>query len=43
VPGTPILVLSQYIEVSYAGDLLADRLGAVGHRARSSTAGSSRC
>ena len=25
VPGTPILVLSQYVEVSYADDLLADR------------------
>ena len=31
VPGTPILVLSQYVEVSYADDLLADRLGAVGY------------
>lgn len=31
VPGTPILVLSQYVEVSYAGDLLADRAGAVGY------------
>jgi DNA-binding NarL/FixJ family response regulator len=31
VPGTPILVLSQYVEVSYADDLLADRIGAVGY------------
>jgi DNA-binding NarL/FixJ family response regulator len=31
VPGSPILVLSQYVEVSYADDLLADRLGAVGY------------
>ena len=31
VPGTPILVLSQYVEVSYADDLLADRAGAVGY------------
>src|SRR3954467_7898903 len=31
VPGTPILVLSQYVEVSYAEDLLADRAGAVGY------------
>jgi len=31
VPGTPILVLSQYVEVSYADDLLADRQGAVGY------------
>src|SRR3982750_1835135 len=31
VPGSPILVLSQYVEVSYAADLLADRLGAVGY------------
>ncbi len=31
VPGTPILVLSQYVEVSYADDLLADRVGAVGY------------
>jgi DNA-binding NarL/FixJ family response regulator len=30
VPGSPILVLSQYVEVSYADDLLADRAGAVG-------------
>ena len=31
VPGSPILVLSQYVEVAYAGDLLADRAGAVGY------------
>ncbi|GAA4457268.1 response regulator transcription factor [Phytohabitans houttuyneae] len=31
VPRTPILVLSQYVEVSYADDLLADRAGAVGY------------
>ena len=31
VPGTPILVLSQYVELSYADDLLADRVGAVGY------------
>src|SRR5690348_10938964 len=31
VPGTPILVLSQYVEVSYADDLLADRRGAIGY------------
>jgi len=31
LPGTPVLVLSQYVEVSYADDLLADRMGAVGY------------
>lgn len=31
VPGAPILVLSQYVEESYAEDLLADRAGAVGY------------
>jgi DNA-binding NarL/FixJ family response regulator len=31
VPGSPILVLSQYVEVSYADDLLADRRGAIGY------------
>jgi DNA-binding NarL/FixJ family response regulator len=31
VPGSPILVLSQYVEVDYADDLLADRHGAVGY------------
>ncbi|WP_305785806.1 LuxR C-terminal-related transcriptional regulator [Symbioplanes lichenis] len=31
VPGSPILVLSQYVEVAYADDLLADRRGAVGY------------
>lgn len=30
-PGAPILVLSQYVEISYADDLLADRRGAVGY------------
>jgi DNA-binding NarL/FixJ family response regulator len=30
-PGAPILLLSQYVEVSYADDLLADRRGAVGY------------
>ncbi len=29
--GAPILVLSQYVEVSYADDLLADRAGGVGY------------
>ncbi|MFE6870465.1 response regulator [Kitasatospora sp. NPDC057692] len=31
VPGSPVLVLSQYVEVSYATDLLADGSGAVGY------------
>lgn len=31
VPGSPVLVLSQYVEVSYADDLLADGAGAVGY------------
>jgi DNA-binding NarL/FixJ family response regulator len=31
VPGSPILVLSQYVEVSYADDLLADEAGAIGY------------
>ena len=31
VPNTPVLVLSQYVEMSYADDLLADRAGAVGY------------
>jgi CheY-like chemotaxis protein len=30
-PGAPMLVLSQYVEVSYAGELLADGSGAVGY------------
>ncbi|HEX4252635.1 MAG TPA: response regulator transcription factor [Pseudonocardia sp.] len=30
-PGAKILVLSQYVEVSYAGDLFADRTGGVGY------------
>ena len=31
VPGSPVLILSQYVEVSYADDLLADARGAVGY------------
>ena len=31
VPRSPVLVLSQYVEFSYADDLLADRAGAVGY------------
>lgn len=31
VPGSPVLVLSQYVEVSYADDLLADGTGAIGY------------
>ena len=31
VPGAPVLVLSQYVEASYAADLLADGSGAVGY------------
>jgi DNA-binding NarL/FixJ family response regulator len=31
VPGSPMLILSQYVEVSYADDLLADARGAVGY------------
>ncbi|RSM61710.1 DNA-binding response regulator [Actinoplanes sp. ATCC 53533] len=31
VPGSPVLVLSQYVEVDYADDLLADRAGAMGY------------
>ncbi|MER6961120.1 response regulator transcription factor [Streptomyces sp. NPDC002623] len=31
LPGSPMLVLSQYVEVSYASDLLADGFGAVGY------------
>jgi DNA-binding NarL/FixJ family response regulator len=31
VPGSPVLVLSQYVEVAYADDLLADRRGAIGY------------
>ena len=30
-PGAPMLVLSQYVEASYAADLLADGSGAVGY------------
>jgi len=31
VPGTPVLVLSQYVERQYAAELLADRAGGVGY------------
>jgi DNA-binding NarL/FixJ family response regulator len=31
VPGTPVLVLSQYVEGQYASELLADRAGGVGY------------
>ena len=31
LPGAPVLVLSQYVEVSYAAELLADGAGAVGY------------
>ncbi|SDI00746.1 DNA-binding response regulator, NarL/FixJ family, contains REC and HTH domains [Sinosporangium album] len=31
VPGAPVLILSQYVEVSYADDLLADARGSVGY------------
>lgn len=31
LPGTPVLVLSQYVEPSYAAELLADGSGAVGY------------
>jgi DNA-binding NarL/FixJ family response regulator len=31
IPGTGVLVLSQYVEESYAGDLLADGTGGVGY------------
>jgi DNA-binding NarL/FixJ family response regulator len=31
VPGTPVLILSQYVEESYAGDLLASEAGGVGY------------
>lgn len=31
VPGTAVLVLSQYVEASYADELLADEKGAVGY------------
>jgi len=31
VPGTPILILSQYVEESYAADLLAGERGGVGY------------
>ena len=31
VPGTPVLILSQHVEESYAGDLLASEEGGVGY------------
>jgi DNA-binding NarL/FixJ family response regulator len=31
LPGAPMLVLSQYVQAPYAGDLLADGSGAVGY------------
>jgi DNA-binding NarL/FixJ family response regulator len=31
VPGSPVLVLSQYVERQYASELLADRAGGVGY------------
>jgi DNA-binding NarL/FixJ family response regulator len=31
VPGLPVLLLSQYVEQLYAGELLADQMGAVGY------------
>jgi DNA-binding NarL/FixJ family response regulator len=31
LPGAPVLALSQYVEASYAADLLADERGAVGY------------
>src|SRR5437763_341356 len=31
VPGLPVLVLSQYVEESYAGELLSDGAGGVGY------------
>lgn len=31
VPGLPVLVFSQYVEETYAGDLLADRQGGIGY------------
>ncbi len=31
IPGLPVLILSQYVEQTYAGELLADGAGAVGY------------
>jgi DNA-binding NarL/FixJ family response regulator len=31
VPGTPVLILSQYVEQTYAGELLGDGAGGVGY------------
>ena len=46
-PGAKILVLSQYVEVTYAGDLFADRAGGVGYllkdRWSTSTSSPTRC
>ncbi|MER6628298.1 response regulator transcription factor [Streptomyces sp. NPDC000987] len=39
LPGAPVLVLSQYVEVSYAADLLADGSGAVGYLLKDRVAG----
>jgi DNA-binding NarL/FixJ family response regulator len=41
VPGTPVLILSQYVEESYAGDLLASEEGGVGSRTASPMCASS--
>jgi DNA-binding NarL/FixJ family response regulator len=38
LPGAPMLILSQYVEVSYAADLLADGDGAVGYLLKDSVA-----
>jgi DNA-binding NarL/FixJ family response regulator len=39
VPRSPVLVLSQYVEVSYADDLLADGAGGVGYLLKDRVAG----
>jgi DNA-binding NarL/FixJ family response regulator len=39
VPGSPILVLSQYVERQYATELLADRAGGVGYLLKDRVAG----
>ncbi|MEU5398257.1 LuxR C-terminal-related transcriptional regulator [Streptomyces sp. NPDC005963] len=31
LPGTPVLIVSQYVETSYAGELLVDGCGAIGY------------
>lgn len=38
-PGAPMLMLSQYVEVTYAGELLADGSGAVGYLLKDRVAG----